>query len=318
MSALTQTQSTPMESNKRTADTALRSQFMKKQKNMAEKWKSVDVPNASPNGLQPETPSYDLDLPKNLADIQWDVSMIKRRNGEFTPKVHLKDDQRKKNMSFLFPKMQVKWQNLGKEGNLNKTMGKYTVTDVNKARYTASLEPGCPEELSKLLPTLEEEQKEFMGVLKHVCDSHMEHAYHHDDTSWNRTRDERELEEFVSSANYSCFKTVKDENDDTYEIVSIARRLTDFQGNPNNPVFWKVNAEGKFEVIEPKYIPKGSLIQCTGTLRAYNINKEMYGVSCDMGRDIIVVWMPPKDGKKTNTEEKKKSLPSVPFISFDY
>lgn len=316
MSALAETQPKQMESNKRQAPPDLRTQFIKKQKNMAQKWTSVDMPNA-PTPAKAAQPQLTLELPDELDCNTLEISMIKRRNGEFIPKVHRKDDARKRNMPFLLPTMAVKWQNLGKEGNLNKKMGRYTVTDVNKARYTASLEPGCPAELEKLMPTLVEEQQQFMKALKTVCEGHMQLVFHHDDdSSWDKTKDGKELEDFVSDANYSCIKSVKDENDDDYEIISLARRLTDFQGNPNEPVFWKINPDGKFETIEPRYIPKGSLIQCTGTLRAYNVNSEMYGVSMDMGRDIIVVWMPPKKTKEE--KEVKTTLPSVPFISFDY
>ena len=75
-----------------------------------------------------------------------------------------------------------------------------------------------------------------------------------------------------------------------------------------------MNQNGEFDVIEPKYIPKGSFIQCTGTLRAYKVDANMYGVSMDLGRDIIVVSMPKKDTPK----KKVSNNPSVPFINFDY
>ena len=239
MSALTQTHPKQMENNKREAPADLRSNFIKKQKNMAKKWTSVDVPNAT----SPTKPTEQLtNLPSVLTTMETEISMIKRRNGEYIPKIHLKDDSRKKNLEFLLPKMVVKYQNLGKDGNL----GKFT-KDPKKARLSVCLEVGCPEELRGLMPSLEDEQKEFFTLLTDKCKQHMEMVYHHDDPSWSNSRGELELEDFVSKANFSCIKTVKDDNDDDYEVISLARRLTDFQGAPNNPVFWKVNEKNEFQ-----------------------------------------------------------------------
>ena len=113
-----------------------------------------------------------------------------------------------------------------------------------------------------------------------------------DNPSWDVCRKGKEVDEFISSAN-SCIKKVKDKNGDLYDIITLQRRWRDFQGNPNNPVFWKTNAEGDFEVIEPKFIPKGSFLQCTGSLRAFKV-ADKYGVAMDMGRDIIVIYIPPR------------------------
>ena len=307
MSAAIETNTTQMETNKRTASSDLRQQFIKKQKNMAQKWTSVDVPQA----IDVAGVKVRLQMPRPLVELNTDIAMVKRRNGEFYPKLFFADGSVKKNVQFLLPNMVVKFQDLGKEGNL----GKFKNNDPNKAKFQVSLEMGCPEELETLMPSLVGEQTKFFNELKRICNSHMETAFHHDSHTWTKAKNDKELEDFVSGANYSCIKTVRDDNDDEYEIVSMARRLTTFQGAPNNPTFWKVDEKGEFEEIEPAYIPKGSLIQCTGTLRSYNVNPEMYGVSMDLGENIIVVWMPPK---KKSTPVEETSVPSVPFISFDY
>lgn len=75
-------------------------------------------------------------------------------------------------------------------------------------------------------------------------------------------------------------------------------------------MFWKVNREGHLEQIEPKDIAKGALVQCVASFRAYNVNAEMYGVSLDLGKDIIVCYVPPK-------EEPHTAKVDVPFIEFD-
>ena len=87
MSALTQTHPKQMENNKREAPADLRSNFIKKQKNMAKKWTSVDVPNAT---TQTKPTEQLTNLPSVLATMETEISMIKRRNGEYIPKIHFR------------------------------------------------------------------------------------------------------------------------------------------------------------------------------------------------------------------------------------
>ena len=108
-------------------------------------------------------------------------------------------------------------------------------------------------------------------------------------------------------------------NEDELEVVQMARRLTDFRGNPNTPVFWKLCQNGGFEVIEPRFIPSGSMIQCSGMLRSYKIDSEQkYGVTLDFGRDIIVHWMPPRKDKSNTEEATAPKQHAYPVIDFDY
>jgi len=290
-------------SKKREAPEDLRTAFLKKQKQLATSWVSIDIPASTAERLSLQK----LTLPSSLDDMETTISIIKRRNGEYLPKIHLKNDSRKKNIEFLLPKMVVKYQDLGKEGNL----GRFT-QDLNKAKFTVSLETGCPAEIDSMLPGLVKQQESFFERLRSECNNHMKKVYEEDE--WLKTRGEKTLEEFVGGANMSCLKMAKDDNDDVYEVISLSRRLTDFQGGPNNPTFWKVDENNEFKVIEPKFIPRGSVIQCTGSLRAYNVSPDMYGVSMDLGRDIIVVWIPPKE----KPVEQKKSVPDVPYINFDF
>lgn len=260
-------------------------------------------------------PSVTRETAPILSEIETEVSMWKRRNGESIPKMHMKGDSRMKKVIFGLPTMVVKWQNLGKEGNLNKKIGKYTVTDINKARITVTLEKGCPDELATVFPSLVGDQESFLEALRQLCKEHMEMAYlQEEDNSWDVCKGKKEMDEFVKDANFSCIKMVRDENDDMYEVISTARKVLDFQGNPNECVFWKSNANGEYEQIEPKYIRKGSLIKCMGSLRSYKMSADMYGVSMDLERDIVVVWMPPVEKKVQRTTLE----PATPFLSFEF
>lgn len=300
--------------NKRPAPSQARLDKLKQLKSN----KKNEISSVSLNSSDHEVvskPSITRETAPMLTEIETEVSMWKRRNGEAIPKMHMKGDSRMKKVIFGLPTMVVKWQNLGKEGNLNKKIGKYTVTDINKARITVTMEKGCPDELATVFPSLVGEQESFYKALRQRCNEHMEMAFlQEEDKSWDVCKGKKEMDEFVKDANFSCIKTVKDENDDDYEVISTARRVLDFQGNPNECVFWKSNADGEYEQIEPKYIRKGSLIKCMGSLRSYKMSADMYGVSMDLERDIVVVWMPPIEKKVQRTTLE----PATPFLSFDF
>eukprot|EP00944_MAST-04C_sp_MAST-4C-sp1_P005842 g5842.t1 len=302
------TSETPL-NNKRKAPSQARLDKLKKLKENATKYVSKDLSTTE----VVVSPKKDLvlDMPPEMVDMDLQVSMKKRRNGESLPHVHLKDDARKKTTMFTMPAMMKRFGNMTGEGNL----GQFT-KDPQKARFTVSLEHGrAPEWVGDVFKDSDpiKEQNDFMDKLKGLCTEMMSIAYYQEeDTSWDRHKTNKELEEFIEGANFSCIKNGTDKNGDDYSVVSGTRRLTDFQGGPNNHVFWKVDPNGKFNVIEPKYIRKDSFIICTGSLRAYN-TPDMYGVSLDIGRDVIVLSMPKKDSPKKVTNK-----PTVPFINFDY
>jgi hypothetical protein len=296
--------------NKRKAPSQARLDKLKKLKENAEKWTSVDL-TTSAKTASPKK-NYELNMPVTLTDMDTQVSMKKRRNGESLPHVHLKTDGRMKNTPFLLPCLIKRYGQLTGEGNL----GKFSNLP-NKCRYTVSLEPNMVPEWAndEQKEAFVDQQREFYDKMLETCKEMMTAAFLQEaDASWDVCKSGRELEDFVKDANFSCLKIAKDKNDDKYEVINLTRRLTDFQGNPNAPVFWKMNQDGEFDVIEPKYIAKGSFIQCSGTLRAYKVDANMYGVSMDLGRDIIVVSMP----KKETPKKKVSNNPSVPFINFAY
>jgi len=318
-------QSTPiqMNNNKRSSTSQARLDAFKKRKEMGQKWVSADVPQLSPQLATPSPKTdhtfQDVDL---LKDIPTDVTMYKYRNS-YRPKVYRSDDPRKKNLSFGLSPMVVQWSKLSSEGNLGEIIKRKDGTEVeitpDKARWYVKLHTGCPPELEKLFPTLVQEQEADFERLHKLFKEHMEVAFHsQDDASWNALKEGMEEDEFVKSGAH-FFKTARDEDDDEFEVIQMARRLTDFQGNPNTPVFWKLCQNGGFEVIEPRFIPSGSLIQCSGTLRSYKIDSDKKcGVTLDFGRDIIVHWMPPKKDKTKKEEVDAPKPHAYPVLDFDY
>lgn len=303
-------QSPTTENNKRKAPSQARLDKLKKLKENNETHISHDL-TGSKKVASPNVTKYILDMPAELMDMDTTVSLKKRRNGESLPHVHLTEDTRKKTTWFSLPAMMKRFGNMTGEGNL----GQFT-KDPNKARLTVSLEHGrVPEWVHTVFKDSNplEEQGKFIDKFDKLCKEMMSVAfYQEDDASWDRHKKGKEVEDFIDKANFSCIKKGTDKNGDDFNVLSGTRRLTDFQGGPNAHVFWKANPQGEFDVIEPKYIRKDSYIICTGSLRAYN-TPDMYGVSLDIGRDVIVLSMPQKESPK-----KKTNKPNVPFINFDY
>ena len=109
----------------------------------------------------------------------------------------------------------------------------------------------------------------------------------------------------------SCVKEGSDDEGNDYTVLHMTRRLLDFQGNPNRPTFWKKNKQGTYEVIEPEWIPKHSLVICTASFRSYKVSANMYGTSMDLGKDIIVIHQP------SSTHKKKTNVPvNIPFVDY--
>jgi len=278
-----------------------RTEKLEQLRKMSEQWKHHE----STDLFAPKAQSKaEANLPPALEDIVAHISMSKRRNGEYLPVVHAVNSN--KQVPFLLPPMQVVDSRLSKDGNL----GDFGNNNPDKARYTVSLEADCDSKVRKLFPGLAKRQKEVVDKVPQVCHDLMAAAYYHDESnSWDEARGDLELDEFVEKSNKSCLKTVIDD-DEPVKTISLTRRFTDFRGGSNAPVFWKVNREGHLEQIEPKDIAKGALVQCVASFRAYNVNAEMYGVSLDLGKDIIVCYVPPK-------EEPHTAKVDVPFIEFD-
>lgn len=278
-----------------------RTEKLEQLRKLSDQWKHHE----STDLFEPKSPGKaEAKLPPALEDIVAHISMSKRRNGEYLPVVHAVDSN--KQVPFLLPPMQVVDSRLSKDGNL----GDFGNNNPDKARFTVSLEADCNSKVRELFPNLKERQKEVFDKVPKVCHDLMAAAYYHDESNcWDDARGDLELDEFVEKSNKSCLKTVMDD-DEPVNTISLTRRFTDFRGGSNAPVFWKVNRSGRLEQIEPKSIEKGALVQCVASFRAYNVNADMYGVSLDLGKDIVVCYVPPKDKPQTAKVD-------VPFIEFD-
>ena len=103
-----------------------------------------------------------------------------------------------------------------------------------------------------------------------------------------------------------------DQDGDDHNMFCAARRgqYKNEQGESvdNRMVFWKRTRTG-FEPYDLTYVPHGSVVKYQVSFRAYS-TPNMYGVSCDLGKNVIVLLEGKKNEKRSNTE------PDVPYIEF--
>ena len=241
----------------------------------------AEVPNIQTEIFPSECqPFYNMDL---------DVSIYKKRGGEMLPKVVQSGDKRKKTVTFWLPPMEVKYAQLGKNGNL----GKFT-EDPKKAKFSVSLIPS----------DMNEKGTEAIEFIKKWCDNVMGSAFHDEDT-WKSLTDEHEDDKsFIEGAQHSIIKELEDEE----ECICLNRRLEGWSGEPNQPVFWKIKQDGTYEQVHPKFIRQGTVLMVQMTFRAYKIPGR-YGMAGDLGRHILVV--------KTPEKKKPKAPFNVPYIPFE-
>ena len=256
-----------------------------------------------------EVVTRQLSLPKLWSELDVEVSMIKSRGKDETIcKLHEANDSRKRYVKFLMPALMTHWTELGPDGNLG---GTYSKTP-DKAKQTVTLRGGCPIELKGYYSDLESKQQpEFMQWLKQCITDMLTPCFY--DESWKEITKDIELEEFIQGATVSCMKLMRDEEDEDIECVHATRGITDFNKMPQNVKFWKLNKEGTFDMIKKDFIPKGSMVQCGGVLKAYRFLDEendefKYGIKMELLEDMVLISMPVK--KKTTMAS------NIPFVEY--
>lgn len=236
-------------------------------------------------------------------DDQLEVGIYsrKRKGVSFSdPKIILKGDGKKRNVTLWLPPMKVKYASLGENGNL----GRFT-DDVNRARFTVQLESDVPEEMGEVRKSMEKAGDDAIDFIKKWSNQAMEIAFHDESTWTDKCKRYDDDQAFVKDAKHSVIKT---DNEDI-ENISLTRRLEGWQGEPNRPYFWKLSEDNTYERIEPKYITSGSVLSVQMTFRAFNM-PDRHGMAGDLGQHIIVVYMPKRNKPKTNPL-------NIPYIPFD-
>lgn len=252
-----------------------------------------------------------------------DVDVEKGRGGELMPVVKVKGRDDNMAAQFNTPCLTVHFNDLGPLGN-----AKSEYANETNYSYIVKSITGLPDKVADAMPKEEARQQAFFSWVDQVCDQLMEKAFETSGcmesfkkkaTKVAKKNKTDAKKEFLNGANKAMFKDYTDpETDKEYDFFVCKRRgLTMIPNSDekadNRPVFWKRTRDG-FEKIDVKYISKGSVLKYQIGFRVYASAGSGYGVSCQLGKNIVVVYQ--KNAPKTNMENQTSNEPSVPFIEF--
>ena len=268
--------------------------------------------------LLPENHLKKAKIIQELDDMfHWDktkyklITSEKRNKEKYVRYVH---EENHKNFEATLCELQINKAHLGEDGNLNMP-GKYKVTDPKKAKFEVSLTTGVPEKVqpwanSKNIP--EKQSKCFKWAKKHCADMLL-HAYHDDDVWKDMKRATKHDETAFLKNALTPFKTEFDEDDEEVEVLVLKRSVVAWGGAPNPIRLWKKAQTGEFNTFTTS-VPRGSFAICKLQFKSYCFQKQdktwMYGITAELGRDVVVIYMP-KDAPNKHVE---KALADVPFF----
>ena len=274
-------------------------------------------PAEKPNGTKLElSPKVD-DSPKptypktnEFDSTELDVSIYTKRGGrkEKIPKVHKKGDNKMYNVTLTLPPFRSHWSYL--TGNGNHKKGTYGPNDISKARFTFTGYGGVPDAVKNVFPNLEKDQQRALDWVQKMCDKSMAVAYHDEETWKDASAKHEDDTSFVDNAKHSCLK-MKTIDGTEVPTLCMTRRLEGYGGVDNSMVFWRIDENGDYVKIDPKFITNGSLLSVQLIFRAFRTPGGDYGMAADLDKHVVVVYMEPREKK----EEKKQS--KIPYVPFD-
>lgn len=290
---------------------------------------SSSTPESNPVLLPAPKQHRIIPFPEQFHWNQTNTDIVTNKRGKrVTVKICNKDldnYEKKRSPTFTLCEMVVQYNHLNGDGNLGKQVGvnddgtPKVITNPKSARYSVTLAQGCPDKCEKLsqykgLATL---QENCMKWVKVQAEEMMRHAFN-DKEVWPELKEKlgsMEEDEFVKNALYSFDKTDHGEDDEEVPLLKLTRKLTDWDGNKDPPRFWKINKKGTFEIFHPKFIKRGTFVIPSGQLRAYGFVKEngecVYGVSLDLGKEMIVVCFPEDEEERTGASQAMSDVPCL-------
>ena len=248
------------------------------------------------------------------------VSIVveKDRSGELIPKVKIAGSEESKYVAqFNTPLLTVQYNDLKAGGDTGK-FGK----DETTYGYNVKSVRGLPDKVAAAMPHEEERQQAFMAWVENTCKELLTKAFETKGCMENHKKKAVKaakkngtdsITEFINGATLSMMKEFTDQDGDEQEMFVCKRRgrSKNEEGEfvDNRPVFWKRTASG-WEKLDVKYITQGSVLKYQIGFRVY-ATPNMYGVSCDLGKNIVVFYEVKKSSASTNSSE-----PDLPFIEF--
>jgi hypothetical protein len=279
----------------------------------------TSVVNLKPNEKLDQQYHWDSDGGK--------IVVAEKRNGEqYIRYVH--EEYEKRNRIITCEPMMVVDSCLGEDGNLNVARSymdsngeekTYTESNPKKAKYELKLAIGVPEAISEnYKKKLDESQPRFLNSVKELMSSMWDEGIKAG--IYDEALGEQKVESWMKKQTSSFIKS-----DGSIELK---RSIQTYRGDPNPVRYWKKTKQGHVERFNPTEIPKGALVIAQYYPKPYcfkdNNNEWKYGSTAELGRDLIVVWMPKPRTKEEISEAQKKSqknnvkdaLADVPFFEF--
>jgi len=258
------------------------------------------------------------------------IKIVKERHGDEVvakPKVGVDAGDKFYNIYRGAAALSVMYSDVGEKGDMEK---------FNKAerdaRTSLTLMRGAPNRVTRVMPTLLEEQNKTFETLHQEFEDLVLAAFDSDEVVCtfktkfkkaakkklkNGTPEEQNAlarKMYLENATNCMIKTrdFKDENgvEQEVECLNVRRRAfgnRDGELTSLKPEFHKIDHEGDYHLVEyGDYVPKGTLLQVRLRPQFFTAPL-MYGVSCWFDKDIIVLWRP----KRT---EAKKETAAVPVF----
>ncbi len=280
----------------------------------------TSVVNLKPNEKLEEQYHWDSEGTK--------IVVSERRNGsQYVRIVH--EDYERRNRTLTCEPMFVVDSCLGEDGNLgvprpytNAEGEEKTFTENNpkKAKYELLLSVGTPDAISdNYKKKLNESQPKFVNSVKELLNDMWQEGL--EAGIYDDALGEQEKEAWLKNQTSSFFKV----DGDGTVTIELKRPIQGFRGDPNPVRYWKKTPQGHVERFNPAEIKKGALVIAQYFPKPYCFFDEKakewkHGSTAELGRDLIVVWMPKprtkEEIKKANGQNMDSALADVPFIEF--
>tara|TARA_B110000902_G_scaffold4872_1_gene5665 strand:+ start:687 stop:1625 length:939 start_codon:yes stop_codon:yes gene_type:complete len=218
---------------------------------------------------------------------------------------------------FTLPAMLTQFTEFSENGDAEKFS-----KNPDDGKMSASLKLGVPDVVARQMPTLEEDQKSAVTMLKGYHEALVLHAFNNlpekgsgscsfaakariqakkeNPEDWQARAAEIYLEK-----SHRGGIVEKDIDGTPTEMVVMKRKVTSYENGEKGrypPVFHKIDFEGKYHELEVgDYLQRGTLVQCRARPQFFSA-PSMYGTTLTLDKDIIVVWRP-KSRKRSNQSE---------------
>ena len=280
----------------------------------------TSVVNLSPNEKLEEQFHWDSEGTK--------IVVSERRNGsQYVRIVH--EDHERRNRTLTCEPMFVVDSCLGEDGNLGvprpytNAEGEekmFTENNPKKAKYELLLSVGTPDAISdNYKKKLNESQPKFVNSVKELLNDMWQEGL--EAGIYDDALGEQEKEAWLKKQTSSFFKV----DGDGKVTIELKRPIQSFRGDPNPVRYWKKTPQGHVERFNPAEIKKGALVIAQYFPKPYcfydkDAKAWKHGSTAELGRDLIVVWMPKprtKDEmKRSNDGNMNSALADVPLIEF--